>query len=91
MSRYTIREEPSVIVVGWDPPLGTFFAHEYDSDDDCVWVREERDLERLKSVLDKTGIVIPPNVQDCLAEDEAAKWEPGPLQKRLGFLGKDRR
>ena len=49
MRRYTIRTEPSVIVVGWDPPLVTFFAHEYDTDDKCVWVGEERELEDLES------------------------------------------
>ena len=97
MSRYTIRWKPTEVVVGWDPPLGTFFAHQYDptvEDDELVWAvglaaRELPTLAGLKTALAERGLPeIPLEIQACLNADSEAAWVPGPLQKALGFIGK---
>ena len=104
MSRYVIPDRPDgftperEIIVGWDPPLGTFFAQEYgpeiDGEDNLEWwigyaPREVQTIAELRAQLLARGVVIPQDVDDALRADEAAPWEPGPLQRMLGFTGKE--
>lgn len=104
MSRYVLPKESSsdsTFVVGWDPPLGTFFAQEeaptvYEGEDVIWWIgygmHEIPTLADFRHLLlVKKGIVIPKDIDDRLREDAEAPWEPGPLQKALGFTGKEER
>lgn len=99
MSRYAVPASgKESFIVGWDPPLGTFFAQEYgpsleDDEDNLVWwigyepgeVTTIADLRRW--CLDR-GVVIPQDIDDALRRDESEPWTPGPLQRALGFTGK---
>lgn len=98
MSRYLIpvEDRPSVaeFVVGWDPPLGTFFAQEFDHEIELLWSvgympREIKTIGELRLVCIARGVVIPRDVDDKLIADEQAPWTPGPLQRALGFTGKE--
>lgn len=98
MSRYVIvQNDRREVVVGWDPPLGTFFAQEYDAaagpeDDDLLWWigndrHEVRDIGVLENALRDQGWSLPPDVCAKLMADKQAPWEPGPMQKFFGFTG----
>jgi len=102
MSRYVAWDDGERLVVfGWDPPLGTFFAQEYDrtipedsDEDDLLWwlgyvPREIGTVERLVEVAAERGHSIPDAICQNLAADADQPWEPGPLQAKLGFLGKE--
>lgn len=103
MSRYMIeKNEKREVVVGWDPPMGTFFAQEYIPedplddfpDDGLVWwvgytMREIPTIAELDKLLILRGVVLPPEINEKLCADAGAPWEPGPLQKQLGYTGKD--
>lgn len=100
MSRYVLTHDVrNEFVVGWDPPMGTFFAQEYvpepaDDEEECVWwvgyqMREIPTLDILLAVLKERGVEVPPDLQHKLAADAGASWEPGPLQKQLGYTGKE--
>lgn len=100
MSRYIVEKtDTREVVVGWDPPLGTFYAQEYgpaDADDEesLVWwvgyaPQEIPTLAALRAQLLARGVVIPQDVDEMLRADYAAPWTPGPLQQKLGFTGKD--
>lgn len=103
MSRYVLPKEKdsdSTFIVGWDPPLGTFFAQEeaftvYEGEDVVWWIgyqpREIPTLAELRAQLLVKGQVIPQDIDDRLREDEQAAWTPGPLQRALGFTGKEER
>lgn len=103
MSRYVLPKEKdtdSTFTVGWDPPLGTFFAQEeaftaYEGEDVVWWIghlpREIPTLAELRAQLLVKGQVIPQDIDDALREDERAPWTPGPLQSALGFTGKEER
>lgn len=100
MSRYTIRQghESKEVVVGWDPPLGTFFAQVFGPDTDegeevvlgwCGYMpREVETVEQLATWLAARNVTLPDNVAEFLAHDAGQPWEPGPLQRSLGFTGK---
>ena len=100
MSRYTIAvQDGCEFVAGWDPPMGTYFAQAYDAsvpedEEDLVWwvgnqMRQIPTLGELRAVLENNhGVRIPFAIQEKLAADQAEPWEPGPLQRRLGFTGK---
>lgn len=102
MSRYVLPKEKDsdpTIVVGWDPPLGSFFAQQeiftkYEGEDVIWWIgygmREIPTLADLRQrLLLQKGIVIPKDIDDRLRQDFEAPWEPGPLQRALGFTGKE--
>ena len=100
MSRYLIEDHGHREVwVGWDPPLGTFFAQVFaplvpDDEEELVWAigqraREVTTLDELAIALDEQGVTMTQRLRGQLAQDEAEPWEPGPLQRALGFLGKD--
>lgn len=101
MSRYTLSvEDEREIVVGWDPPLGTFFAQIFGPDDEDgeenlvasigQMPREVTTLEEIDEwVVRTTGHAIPSGVCEMLDADEKAPWEPGPLQRMFGFTGKN--
>jgi hypothetical protein len=93
------KDTDSTFIVGWDPPLGTFFAQEeaftvYEGEDVIWWIgytmREIPTLADLRYLLlVKKGIVIPKDIDDLLRADQEAPWTPGPLQQALGFTGKE--
>lgn len=100
MSRYMIEKtDEREVFVGWDPPLGSFFAQEYGPDtregeENVVWWvgyerREITSISDLRQKLVLRGVIIPPAVDRMLRSDAAAPWTPGPLQARLGFTGKE--
>lgn len=101
MSRHVIEHDvPPVarVVVGWDPPLGTFFAQAetdtvYEGEDLVWWIgqgmHEITTLAEFRAELLVRGVVIPQDVDDRLAADYAEPWTPGPLQRALGFTGKE--
>ncbi len=74
MSRHSIRVAAGELVVGWDPPLSTYFGQLYDPtvDEDrnpVVWVGLER---RVSSVLDLVQSLQAENVQVTYAQVERA-------------------
>lgn len=103
MSRYVILNDGKrEVTVGWDAPLGTFFAQIFHPgvvddetyDDDLVWAigdepRQVTSLDELVLALEEQGVTLNRDWQRQLREDEAAPWEPGPLQRALGFTGKE--
>ncbi len=100
MSRHLIEQETlREVWVGWDPPLGTFFAQIYapqvpDDEEELIWwigerAREVTSLDELALALEEQGVKLRPAIRARLAEDEPEPWEPGPLQRRFGFTGKE--
>lgn len=100
MSRYVIEDSPHrEVVVGWDAPLGTFFAQVFApqapfDEEELVWAIGDRPrqvvtLDELAIALDEQGVTMTQRLRGQLAADEAAPWEPGPLQRALGFTGKE--
>lgn len=101
MSRYVIEEnERREVVVGWDDPMGTFFAQIFvpekpglGKEEELLWwigcrMREVTTIEGLELALEEQGIELTAGQRSQLVADEAAPWEPGPLQRSLGFTGK---
>lgn len=93
MSRYVVPADGKEFVVGWDPPLGTFFAQEFDRDEELVWwigyePSECTTIAHLRAECLTRGVVIPQDIDEALRSDESAPWTPGPLQRALGFTGK---
>lgn len=84
MSRYLISPDPEV-VVGWDPPLGEYFAHVYDRDGELL-ANIEGDLSDIDAFCMGYSR-ISDEILAQLVADRAKPWEPGPLQKALGFTG----
>lgn len=103
MSRHTIVDEAErQLVVGWDPPMGSFFAQEYDltipeDDDDrdeVVWwvgyeFRQIATLEELVDKLAARGHRLSEATARDLCVEADLPWRPGPLQEKLGFTGKE--
>jgi len=98
VSRYIIYEQGDTeVVVGWDNPLATFFAHVYDNSRDAELLagvgqepNEVLTIEALKGWLQEHGdFAMPRDVVASLEIDLArhGEWEPGPLQRTLGFTG----
>ena len=98
MSRHVIEDTGRrEVVVGWDPPLGTFYAQIFGSqlpedEDDCIWwVGDGRHavpaLQDLEEALDEQGIKLTEDERAKLIADQQAPWTPGPLQRRFGFTG----
>lgn len=100
MSRYTISEDEHLeVVVGWDPPLATFFAQEYDptvpdDENDCVWSCGHTPGEIPHPSLLEAGLMMrglpafAPELKRKLLADCGEPWKPGPIQKLFGFGGK---
>jgi hypothetical protein len=100
MSRHLIEKEKlREVWVGWDAPLGTFFAQIYapqlpEDEEELIWEigdrqREVTDLDELALALYEQGVTLRPETRARLAADEAEPWEPGPLQKAFGFTRKE--
>lgn len=100
MSRHLIeRETLREVWVGWDPPLGTFFAQIYApqaplDEEELIWAigdrpRQVTDLDELALALEEQGVKLTRAMRTRLAEEEAEPWGPGPLQRRFGFTGKE--
>lgn len=98
MSRYVIEDDGRrEVVVGWDPPLGTFYAQIFapqlpEDEEDCIWwigyqPHEVVTVEALGAALQAQGHALPATVCNRLLADQKQPWEPGPLQKALGFTG----
>lgn len=87
MSRYVVSDNPE-IVVGWDPPLGHFFAHKYDQYGDLAEERESPDLYNIWLWVTKVlGANMDHVLEDVLA-DSKSSWTPGTLQRAFGFTGR---
>jgi hypothetical protein len=103
MSRYSIPayETRYHVVVGWDPPLETFFGQVFvpaataDDDDACVlWVggalRALPTVAVLQACL-RGYATIPPDVVVQLQQDGATPTPRTPLQERMvQLLARDR-
>jgi len=98
MSRYVIEDtEQREVVVGWDPPLGTFFAQIFaaqlpEDEEELIWAigdgrHEVPALQDLEEALDEQGIKLTEDERAQLLADQQAPWTPGPLQRLLGFTG----
>ena len=95
MSRYVIAEEPELVVVGWDPPLETYFLQIYDpkeADDEKalkVWLGtnqgEMESVAYLSYVVDTftEEAEISPELRDQLESDRINGLKPSPLQERM--------
>jgi hypothetical protein len=96
MSRYKIPSNNVNydVVVGWDPPLSTYFCQVEDKtipeDSDlsslvfsCGMVPDEvQTLERLAE-LTKPYATIPLEIEELLLRDMRQPWEPTPFQKEM--------
>lgn len=98
MSRYVIQNDGArEVAVGWDPPLGTFFAQVFaplvpDDEEELIWAigqhrHEVTTVDELELALEEQGVTLLRAERDQLRADQAAPWEPGPLQRKLGFTG----
>lgn len=98
MSRYVIEDSPRrEVVVGWDPPLGTFFGQIFgtqvpEDENDCIWwVGDGKHavpaLQDLEEALKEQGVELDEEVRAQLIADQQTPWTPGPLQRRFGFIG----
>jgi len=95
MSRHRIAEKPRKVIVGWDPPLQTFFLQVCDSENDdeeevVLWlggisgeIRTVADLEAaLSSHAELTaGAALTPELRRTLEAEQAASPPPTPLQQ----------
>jgi len=102
VSRHTlVTTEERLVVVGWDDPMGTFFAQEYDTtlpddseEEDLLWwvgygMREIQTVEQLAAKLAERGHQLTEDAAKTLSAEAALPWTPGPLQQALGFTGKE--
>ncbi len=98
MSRHVIEDDGRrEVVVGWDPPLGTFYAQIFapqlpEDEEECIWWvgysrGEIPSVLALTAALRTQGITLPQEVGDRLRLEQYEPWEPGPLQRKLGFTG----
>lgn len=98
MSRHVAGTKDNLqLTVGWDPPMGTYFAQVHrtdaplDEEDLVAWIgyemRSVTDVEQLASWCADRGFALDERVVIQLQEDRAEPWEPGPLQRALGFTG----
>jgi hypothetical protein len=88
MSRHRIAEKPNEIVVGWDPPLQTFFLQILDpakdgEDEIVLWLGGRHD--ELPDVADLTAALAPyaaltPELAQQLEAEKAGSTKPSPLQ-----------
>ncbi len=96
MSRYNLRtNDPAITaVIGWDPPLQTFFAqvervNPDDEDDDgemLVWEGTKfNQHSHLGFILPKLKpyCTVPQGMLDRLARDQASSTTPSPLQREM--------
>ena len=95
MSRHRIAERPREVIVGWDPPLQTFFLQVCDSENDdeeevVLWlgmtsgeIRSVVDLEAaLETHAELThGAVLTPELRRTLEAEQAVSPPPTPLQQ----------
>jgi len=92
MSRYSLpAQQPGLTVtVGWDNPLGTFFAQvfdpsiEEDADACLLWIGTAPEAIPTVAALQAqlTGwATIPPTIVDRLAREQQAATPPTPLQR----------
>lgn len=93
MSRYTLSETPDV-VAGYDQPLGMFFAHVYDTEDELLAGCDSADmldvLAFVAEVVPDWTVVQRHRLMRWLLADMTEGWEPGPLQRAFGFTGRQR-
>lgn len=84
MSRYTI---PNNFIVGYDNPLETFFAQQYDTDEEVVWETNSFEklttLDQLKTELSAKGVTLPPEIERLLVTDQMLAPGPTELQRRM--------
>jgi hypothetical protein len=92
MSRYSIpAQNPALtVVVGWDNPLQTFFAHvfdpaiEEDDEADLLWIgtalQEIATVAALQAQL-AGWATIPPDIVAFLTHDQQTATPPTPLQR----------
>ncbi len=95
MSRHIVENDGRrEVAVGWDPPLGTFYAQIFTQPgklyEECVWwigyqPHEVKTVETLVDALGEQGVVLSATSADKLRADQAEPWEPGPLQKMFGY------
>ena len=95
MSRYAIpaAHPPYAVIVGWDDPLETYFAHVFDTtmdaDDNAAWVLWEGAALRAIPTVDalqnrlQAYATIPPEVVAQLHQDSANPRPRSPLQERM--------
>jgi hypothetical protein len=98
MSRHVIQDDGRLeVVVGWDPPLGTFYAQIFApqlpfEEEELLWSigqtrHEVRTIQALADALGDQGVSLSAETRAQLEADRAAPWEPGPLQRMLGYAG----
>lgn len=87
MSRHRIAETPKEIVVGWDPPLQTFFLQILDPAKDeeeiVLWIGMRQN--ELPEVADLAAALAPyaaltPELAQQLEAEKAGSARPSPLQ-----------
>jgi hypothetical protein len=92
MSRYSIpAQQPGLtVIVGWDNPLCTLFAHVFDpaiEDDEAaclLWIGTAPGALPTVAALQAQLVgwaTIPPAILDCLTRDQQAATPPTPLQR----------
>ena len=87
MSRHVWAHGEKTIVVGYDPPLRTFFGQVWDHPDDddlAIWVGcVPEELTSVEALETKLGFALPPELRSDLIKDKKAAPEPSPLQKLM--------
>ncbi len=97
MSRYRLSEHPLEIVVGWDPPLQTFFLQILDPAKDeeeeiVLWLGMSpgelpaiTDLDRALAdhAALTSGVALPTELRRRLEEERADSSQPTELQQRV--------
>lgn len=96
MSRYVFEKKGTqgIYVVGWDNPLQTFFAEEFEdiSDDMPKWetmmmTQKFVDFAKFSAHFTaNTGALIPSEVQEELQRDFQRRSTPSALQQMIGNL-----
>lgn len=101
MSRHVIPTEEgrSEVIVGWDAPMGTFFGQVFgpdtpDGEENMIaWIgyqmRQVTTVDEIVLWVEEQGFTVPPATRQALADASNEPWTPGPMQKLLGFTGKE--
>lgn len=100
MSRHVIETGNRYeVIVGWDAPMGTFFGQVFgppteDGEDNMVArigyeMRQVTSVDEIVLWVEEQGFTVPPATREALVSASNEPWTPGPLQKMLGFTGKE--